>query len=383
MNINRSCFAITFLFVFLSLQAQEKNFIEPDFTVDGKKFGLPEAQVIDSILKGSPVSGKYVTKLPQVAPIDYKGNRVHQVRMDAMAAEVEVAQGIRYKAWTFGGTVPGPVLHVKEGDLVHFTMSNRTGEKVKITAPMKGSAPFLAQYLQQNMQQPEPAKDPMPHSMDFHAGTVAKDDKWRTIGIGKTILYSWYANYPGVYIYHCGTPPVLDHLSMGQYGVVIVSPKEGYPTDEEVDREFAIVQSEFYLKKKQDDNLYEYDRDNALSKKPLIVAFNGHKNSLMENPLQVRKGERIRIYLLNAGPTDVSSNHIIGGLFDVVYYEGNVENKMHGMQTVLLGASNGAVLEWIVPEEGLYVLVDHEFADAAKGAAGNIIAGPAEDKKKK
>jgi nitrite reductase (NO-forming) len=170
--------------------------------------------------------------------------------------------------------------------------------------------------------------------------------------------------------------------------VVIVSPKEGYPTDDQVDKEFAVVQSEFYLKQTaavQDSNLYvpsektagntlyELDYDAAMKKQPSIVAFNGHQNALMNNPLVVEKGDRVRLYMLNVGPNDVASTHVIGAIFDRVWYEGNLENEWRGMQTVLLGASNGAVMEFIVPEEGHYVLVDHEMADAEKGAKGLII----------
>ena len=358
---------------------QENEFIAPDFEVGSKKFGLPEAEVLETDYEGPAVVGENLTLLPDIAPLK-PGNRVHEIRMDALVSIVEVAPGVKFKAWTFGGTVPGPVLHVREGDLVHFTMKNRTDSPVKITEPGKGHSPFLDMLVDdQSIQKPEAADFPMPHSMDFHAGTVAKDDKWRTIKPGMTIKYYWYANYPGVYIYHCGTEPVFQHLSMGQYGLVIVSPKEGYPTDDQVDKSFAIVQSEFYLTEGID-GLYKLDYDAALNKQPKIVAFNGHSRAMITNPLRVEKGDRVRFYLLNVGPTDVSSNHVIGGIFDRVYYEGNPANEFRGMQTVLLGASNGAVLEWIVPEEGLYVLVDHEFADAAKGATAKIIAGKTSEK---
>lgn len=361
------------LIITTAVQGQEREFIEPDFEIDGMKFGLPEAEVIQTDYDGPPAVGENLTLLPEVAELK-EGNRVHEVRMDAIVTIVEVAPGVKYKAWTFGGTVPGPVLHVREGDLVHFTMKNRSGEPVKVTEPGKGHSPYLDKLIEgKSIQEPAAADFPMPHSMDFHSGTVAKDDKWRTIQPGMTIKYYWYANYPGVYIYHCGTEPVLQHLAMGQYGLVIVSPREGYPTDDEVDKKFAIVQSEFYLAEGLD-SLYKLDYEAALNKQPMIVAFNGHSQAMDKDPLMVEKGDRVRFYLLNVGPSDVSSNHVIGGIFDRVWYEGNPKNEFRGMQTVLLGASNGAVMEWIVPEEGLYVLVDHEFADAAKGATAKIIA---------
>ncbi len=353
-------------------KAQENDF-KAEYEIDGKWYGLPEAQLFQEDYDGPPVVGKHVTYLPNVAPLE-AGNQTHDIRMDILAQEIEVAEGVRYNAWTFGGTVPGPVIHVREGDKINFTMKNRSNEEVAITKPEKGGAPFLQQVAAGNIQNPDPVAQPMLHSMDFHSGTVAADDKWRNVPPGMSLQFEWIANYPGVYIYHCGTPPVLQHMAMGQYGVVIVSPKEGYPTDEQVDKEFAVVQSEFYLKEKVDEEgMYELDYDAAMKKQPNIVAFNGHQNAMMDNPLKVDKGDRVRLYMLNVGPNDVASTHVIGAIFDRVWYEGNLENEWRGMQTVLLGASNGAVMEFIVPEEGHYVLVDHEMADAEKGAKGLFI----------
>tara|TARA_R110002096_G_scaffold170131_12_gene342276 strand:- start:2516 stop:3667 length:1152 start_codon:yes stop_codon:yes gene_type:complete len=359
---------------FVSAQEKGKE-LQAKFQVEGKWFGLPEAELFTEDYDGPPVVGEYVTMLPNIATLP-KGNRVHHVRMDILAQEIEVAEGVRYVAWTFGGTVPGPVLHVREGDKVVFTMKNRSDEAVDITAPMKGNAPFLQQLAMSKLQKPVGDEMPMMHSIDFHSGTVAADDKWRAVPPGMSVRFEWIANYPGVHIYHCGVPPVLQHMSMGQYGMVIVSPKEGYPTDNSVDKEFAVVQSEFYLKKEEGSDLYVLDFDAADEKRPSIVAFNGHQSALMDNPMEVEVGDRVRIYMLNVGPNDVSSTHVIGAIFDRVWYEGNLKNEMHGMQTVLLGSSNGAVLEFIVSEEGHYVLVDHEMADMQKGAAGLFIAKP-------
>ncbi len=350
-------------------QQQEKK---AKFEIEGNWYGLPDAKVFQEDYDGPPVVGDHLTKLPNVAPLQ-EGNRTHDVRMDILAQEIEVAPDVRYNAWTFGGTVPGPVLHVRQGDKINFTMKNRSNEEVAITEPSKGASPFMSQ-LSNNMQQPKGIAQPMLHSMDFHSGTVAADDKWQNVPPGMSIQFEWVANYPGVYIYHCGTPPVLQHMSMGQYGVVIVSPKEGYPTDQQVDKEFAVVQSEFYLKEKpKEKGNYELDYDAAMKKQPSIVAFNGHQNAMMDNPFKVAKGDRVRLYMLNVGPNDVASTHVIGAIFDRVWYEGNLENEWRGMQTVLLGASNGAVMEFIVPEDGHYVLVDHEMADAEKGAKGLIV----------
>jgi len=347
---------------------------EGEFIIDGMVFGLPEARVFVEDYDGPPVVGDTLTLLPAIAPLEYEGNRTHEIRIDTFVQEIEIAPGVRYNAWTYGGAVPGPVLHVREGDRIVYRMANRTDEHVVITEPSSAS-PFLEQLAASNYQQADTAVAPMPHSMDFHAGTVAANDKWRSIAPGETIEFEWVANYPGVYIYHCGTPMVLMHTAMGQYGVVIVSPRDGFPTDERVDREFVVVQSDFYLTR-GGDGLHQFDAQAAFDKRASHVLFNGHRNALSDAPLEANAGERVRIYFLNAGPSLTSTFHVIGAIFDVVYYEGSPENVYRGMQSVLLGAGMGAVVEFIVPEAGEYYLVDHEFADKEKGAVGVLRAGP-------
>jgi nitrite reductase (NO-forming) len=339
-----------------------------------KVWGTPRAEIFQAQRAGGPlVEGDAVSYLPNIAELK-PGNRTHNVRLDIVAQEIEIAPDVRYTAWTFGGSVPGPVIHVREGDRVNFVMRNRSHEEVSITSPDKSDAPFLQQLAAANLQKAVPTIAPMHHSIDFHAATVAADDKWRMILPGQSIRFEWVANYPGVYMYHCGVPPVLQHVAMGQYGIVIVSPREGYSTDDQVVRRYAVVQSEFYLKPGGEGGLHELDYDAALRKQPSHVVFNGHVSALADQPLTARAGERVRLYFHNVGPNDQSSTHVIGAIFDRVWYEGNPRNEWRGMQTALIGSSNGAVLEFIVPEEGRYVLVDHEFADASKGAIGQILA---------
>lgn len=340
----------------------------------GKVWGTPRAEIFETTNTSGPlVEGDAVTFLPNIAELK-PGNRTHNVRLDIVAQEIEIAPGVRYQAWTFGGSVPGPVIHVREGDRISFVMGNRSHEKVSILSPDRSDAPFLQQLAAASLQKAIPSIMAMPHSMDFHAATVAADDKWRMILPGQSIKFEWVANYPGVYMYHCGVPPVLQHVAMGQYGIVIVSPREGYPTDDEAVRRYAVVQSEFYLKPGGENGLHELDYDAALRKQPSHVLFNGHAAALTEQPLLAKVGERVRLYFHNAGPNDQASTHVIGAIFDRVWFEGNPKNEMHGMRTVLIGSSSGAVLEFIVPEEGRYVLVDHEFADASRGAIGQIVA---------
>lgn len=265
---------------------------------------------------------------PKVEPTIVRDGRDVFIEMTAQVTDVEISKGVYYNAWTFNGTAPGPVLRVKEGDTIHFTLTNMDPE--------------------------------MPHSMDFHAVHAAPSRKFVDILPNEKGSFTYPANTPGVFMYHCGTSPILMHVGNGMYGMIIVEPSEGYPTDQEIDREFTIVQSEWYK---------EHDLDAFESGDPEYVVFNGDDFTLREQPLLAKAGEKIRIYVSNAGPNLVSSFHIVGTTMDRVYIDGNPRNIMYGLQTVLLPASGGAVVEFTVTEAGDYPILTHQLNDAAKGAA--------------
>jgi nitrite reductase (NO-forming) len=280
---------------------------------------------------------------------------VKEVRLDTTHKIIEIAPGVKFNAWTFGDQVPGPVVRVRVGDRVKFSMTNRSDEPapgLKVTAA------------------------PMMHSMDFHSAMVSPQDKYRSVAPGQTISFEFTANYPGVYMYHCGTPMVLEHIASGMYGMMIVEPKGGYPT--KVDHEYAIVQSEFYTKLDPDKRkidgvpLYVLDGDRVRTKAPTYTVFNGRYNGFVDNPLPAKAGERVRLFVLNVGPSNTSSFHVVGTIFDRTWLEGNPDNQLRGAQTVLLGSSNSAIVEFVVPEPGNYVMVDHHFANASQGAIGLI-----------
>jgi nitrite reductase (NO-forming) len=220
---------------------------------------------------------------------------------------------------------------------------------------------------------------PMMHSMDFHSAMVSPQDKYHSIAPGQTISFEFTPNYPGVFMYHCGTPMVLEHIASGMYGMMIVEPRDGYPT--KVDREYAVIQSELYTKldpqKRKVDGvpLYVLDGDRVRSKAPTYTVFNGRYNGMVDNPLIAKPGERVRLFVLNVGPSNTSSFHVVGTIFDRVWMDGNPDNQFRGMQTVLLGSSSGAIVEFYIPEAGSYVMVDHHFANASQGAIGLIKAG--------
>jgi nitrite reductase (NO-forming) len=283
---------------------------------------------------------------------------VKEIRLDTTHKIIDLAPGVKFSAWTFGDTVPGPVVRARVGDRIKFSMTNRSDEavpSVRVTAA------------------------PMMHSMDFHAAMVSPQDKYRSVAPGQTIAFEFTPNYPGVYMYHCGTPMVLEHIASGMYGMMIVEPRDGFPT--KVDREYAIIQSEFYTRpdpqKRKVDGvpLYVLDGDRVRAKTPTYTVFNGRYNGFVDNPLPAKPGERVRLFVLNVGPSNTSSFHVVGTIFDKVWFEGNPDNQWRGAQTVLLGSSNSAIVEFIVPEAGSYVMVDHHFANASQGAIGIIAAG--------
>jgi nitrite reductase (NO-forming) len=160
------------------------------------------------------------------------------------------------------------------------------------------------------------------------------------------------------------------------YGAVIVEPRAGYPT--KVNREYVIVQSEFYTKpdpgKRKIDGapLYVLDGDRLRASQPSYTVFNGVHNGMVRKPLPATPGERVRLHVLNVGPSKTSSFHVVGTIFDRVWIEGNPDNQFRGMQTVLLGSSNSAIVEFVIPENGSYIMVDHHFANASQGAIGLI-----------
>ena len=282
---------------------------------------------------------------------------VKTIQIDTTHKIIEIAPGVKFSAWTFGDQVPGPTIRARVGDKIRFSMTNRSDE------PVKGFPVFAA---------------PMMHSMDFHAAMVSPQDKYRSIAPGQTITFEFTLNYPGIFMYHCGTPMILEHIASGMYGALIVEPRAGYPT--KADREYVIVQSEFYAKPDPDKRrvdgapLNVLDGERLRAALPTHTVFNGVHNGMVKKPLPAKPGERVRLYVLNVGPSKTSSFHVVGTIFDRVWMEGNPDNQFRGMQTVLLGWSNSAIVEFMIPEAGSYIMVDHHFANASQGAIGLIDA---------
>jgi nitrite reductase (NO-forming) len=297
--------------------------------------------------KGAFAEGAALSTGAELKPLD--PSPVKTVRLDTTHKIIEIAPGVKFSAWTFGDQVPGPTIRARVGDKIRFSMTNRSDEAVpgiKLVAA------------------------PMMHSMDFHAAMVSPQDKYRSIAPGQTIEFEFTLNYPGIFMYHCGTPMILEHIASGMYGALIVEPRGGFPT--KADREYVVVQSEFYAKPQGKSGVYVLDSERLRASQPTHTVFNGVHNGMVKAPLAAKPGERVRLFVMNVGPSKTSSFHVVGTIFDRVWMEGNPDNQLRGMQTVLLGSSNSAIVEFMIPEEGSYIMVDHHFANASQGAIGLV-----------
>ena len=277
----------------------------------------------------APTHQTYVPTLPP-AP---QGSDVN-VKLVIQEKLISIAQGVAYHAWTFNGTVPGPIIHVRQGQMVHTTIVN------------EGS---------------------MPHSIDFHAAQTPWNVNYQEIGVGKSFSFTWRANFPGVFMYHCGTPTVIYHMANGMYGTIIVDPASGWTPAQE----YVLVQSEFYTAQNPDGS-YSVDSTKMMNNTPDYVVFNGYANQYKDAPLTAKVGQKIRLYILDAGPSQFSAFHVIGAIFSNAYMDGNPANRTQGNQTVMVAPGGGMVVELTIPDAGLYPFVTHSFADASKGAMGVI-----------
>ncbi len=298
--------------------------------------------------KGEPSSfviapHKDLNQKPVPLKMERVGEHEVNIEMTAQITDIEISKGNMYKAWTFNGEAPGPVIVVNEGDMINFTLKNM---------------------------------DPsIPHSMDFHAVHASPSKDFANIMPDESGTFTYPANNPGVFMYHCGTKPVLAHIANGMHGTIIVKPKNGYPTDSEIDREFVIVQNEWYKYNDLEDFTNGVPSNVVFSAKALKegdLNTNGTVGALVDTPLLAKVGDKVRIYVNNVGPNEVSSFHVVGTVFDNVYIDGNPFNLMKGLQTVMLPASGGAVVEFTVTKEGSYPIVTHQFNHATKGAVGII-----------
>ncbi|MFY9457676.1 MAG: copper-containing nitrite reductase [Candidatus Spechtbacterales bacterium] len=280
------------------------------------------------------------------APITRKEQRRVIVEWETREVVQEIAPGVQYAAWTFEGSVPGPVLRVREGDLVEFHLKNNVASN-------------------------------HPHNIDFHFATgPGGGAKATLVAPGEEAVIEVRAVSPGLYMYHCAAPDIPTHIANGMYGFVLVEPAEGLP---KVDREFYVVQSEFYPMKTES-GISTLDMTALDAEHPSYVVFNGAVGSLTgDNSPKVKVGDTVRVWFGNAGPQLSSSFHIIGETFDRVFLGGR-SSPAFDPQVVGVPASGGVAVDFKIDVPGAYILVDHAIARAIhKGAVGVIIAEGSEN----
>jgi nitrite reductase (NO-forming) len=263
------------------------------------------------------------------------GGRVHRRTLHVANVVREVAPGVRQQQWTYDGTAPGPVLHGRVGDVFEITLVN-DGD--------------------------------IGHSIDFHAGSLAPDRPMRTLGPGESLVYRFRAARAGIWMYHCSTMPMSAHIANGLFGAVVVEPR-GLPP---VDRSYVLLQSELYL----GDQGGLADPDKIAAERPDAVVFNGYADQYDARPLAARVGERVRIWVLDAGPNRPTAFHVVGGQFDTVWSEGSYllrPGHHGGSQALALAPSQGGFVELSFPEPGRYPFLSHVMVDAERGAHGSFL----------
>lgn len=294
-----------------------------------------------STVAADPSAPPYELRDPAAPAL--RTGKVHDIELVIEEKLMTVAEGFVQRVWTFNGSVPGPVIRVKVGDTVRIRLKNLASNQLE-------------------------------HSIDFHASQVAWNDEMTSIKPGEEKLYEWTADYAGVWMYHCGTAPALHHIANGMYGMVIVEPAAGLPA---VDKEFAIVQSEWYLGPQKEPT--DLAKAAVGAPAPDFVMFNGVANQYKDNPIQVGTGERVRVFVLNVGPSMDSSFHVVGTIFDSVIKEGirlaRGNDGNWGSQVVDLSPAQGAIVEFQTAEDGLYPMVTHAFNFVGRGALGLFQSG--------
>jgi nitrite reductase (NO-forming) len=277
----------------------------------------------------------YPAELPPIP----EGDVVH-VDLTLKDVVIDIAPGVQYQAWGFEGGAPGPAIHVREGQTVEITLTN-------------GGA--------------------IPHSIDFHAARIAPNLAFRDVDPGESLTYTFEASDPGVFMYHCGTKPVLAHIANGMYGAIVVEPVEK-PLPK-ADREYVLVSSEWYLNGPGIDEPASYNNAKAHATTPDWVTWNGYAAQYVTHPLLSDPGQTVRFWVVAAGPSLDTDFHVVGTILDRAWVNQDMTQFQTGVQTVSVPAGGGGVFDVKIDEPGLYPFVSHSFASVDLGQVGLLKVG--------
>jgi len=303
-------------------------------------FGPPRGAPIHAVLTSPP-------NVPPPVARNYPAKVI--VELEVVEKEMQISEGVNYTFWTFGGTVPGSFIRVRQGDTVEFHLKNHPSSK-------------------------------MPHNIDLHGVTGPGGGAASSFTApGHESQFTFKALNEGIYVYHCATAPVGMHVANGMYGLILVEPPKGLP---KVDHEYYVMQGDFYTTGKyREKGNQPFDMEKAIDERPTYVLFNGAEGALTgDKALQAKVNETVRLFVGNGGPNLVSSFHVIGAIFDEVRFEGGT-NVQTNVQTTLIPAGGAAIAKFRTRVPGSYVMVDHSiFRAFNKGALAILKVNGAEDK---
>ena len=265
---------------------------------------------------------------------------VAKVELTLKNMTVQIAPGVRYNTWAFDGHgAPGPIIHVRQGQTVEMTLKN-------------GGT--------------------IPHSIDFHAARIAPNKAFKDVMPGESFSFRFVAGDPGVFMYHCGTKPVLAHIANGMYGAIVVDPVKPLP---KADHEYVLVASEWYLNTDGIKTPASLDMGKARAMTPDWMTFNGYAGQYATHPLPAKPGETTRFYVVAAGPTMDTNFHVVGTLLNRAWSNADMTSYQRNVQTVVVPAGGGGVFDVKIDEPGLYPFVSHAFAHVDLGQVGVLKVG--------
>jgi copper-containing nitrite reductase len=264
---------------------------------------------------------------------------VARVRLVLVDKTIEIAPGVSYRAWAFSGGAPAPFIHVRQGQRVNLTLTN---------------------------------KGTIPHSVDFHAARIAPNVAFKDVQPGASIHYTFVANDPGAFMFHCGTKPVLAHIANGMYGAIIVEPRSPLP---HADKNYVLVSSEWYLSSAGFPQPAGLDMAKAQRQEPDWVTWNGYAGQYVTHPLTADPGQTVRFWVVDAGPSFDTEFHIVGTILNRAWINADMTNYQHDIQTALVPAGGGGVFDVKIDSPGLYPFVSHSFASVDLGQVGLLNVG--------
>ena len=273
---------------------------------------------------------------PELPPIP--AGHVQKIHWHAKQVPIRIADDTVVAAWTFEGDIPGPFVHTRVGDTVEFTLTNDAD---------------------------------VPHSMDFHAAQIDPKVAFRSVAKGESVTFTFTPKYAGAFMYHCGTAPVLMHIGSGMHGAIIVSPAQPLAPA----KEFVLVQSELYLADAAA-GVRAFDYPKMLNTTPDFVCFNSRPNQYIKDPIRVKLGDRVRFWLVNAGPSHPCNFHVVGEQFDTVYLGAPPGSAIHGVQTWDVPPGGGMCYELQCDVVGEFPFVNHGFGHGQKGGIGILVVEP-------